>query len=227
MSPSLVGQQMGTSPGTIRQWVKAAGYPLPTSYKVKLSQQPKKPEAMPPPHQPPPQQQLPQQQPVYVTQQQQQHHQHPRPMAPPSAQQSPQRFQARPAGPPGPPGSSVALGQVGVIPRAVSVQHPQQQKVVTADVDTINDPGPSPANAQSSQSAVAQRQKKQSAGEPYKPKLFPGFLVLCRNCGATGNDFSRCERCRKPIPEDSKRIPDKNARVRDQHFSHLLHAMYE
>ena len=43
----------------------------------------------------------------------------------------------------------------------------------------------------------------------YKPKLIPGKMALCKNCGAYSNDFNKCMRCKKPIPEGCKIIEDK------------------
>jgi predicted amidophosphoribosyltransferase len=52
----------------------------------------------------------------------------------------------------------------------------------------------------------------QAVVEPHVPKLLPGLLAVCRNCGSTGPDFARCDRCKKPLPSDVKRIADPNYR---------------
>ena len=46
------------------------------------------------------------------------------------------------------------------------------------------------------------------SAEAYKPKLIPGKLVVCKNCGCMGQDFNLCVRCKKKIPEDCKKVDD-------------------
>ena len=49
--------------------------------------------------------------------------------------------------------------------------------------------------------------------DEHVPKLIPGFLVVCKACGDKGEDFARCSRCKRAIPEDAKRVPDTSAKV--------------
>ena len=44
--------------------------------------------------------------------------------------------------------------------------------------------------------------------EPYKPKIIPGKVALCPNCGGYSVDISKCTGCRKIIKEGAKILPD-------------------
>ena len=38
------------------------------------------------------------------------------------------------------------------------------------------------------------------------PKLMTEKRAVCRNCGTAGPDFSKCTRCKRPLPKDCKVI---------------------
>ncbi len=46
------------------------------------------------------------------------------------------------------------------------------------------------------------------AQEQHKPKIVPGKVALCKNCGAYSVDQARCDACKKTIPEGCKIMPD-------------------
>lgn len=41
------------------------------------------------------------------------------------------------------------------------------------------------------------------------PRLVDGMLAVCKSCGYTGYDFSRCERCKRVFTEEPKGVPSK------------------
>ncbi|XP_065164510.1 uncharacterized protein [Atheta coriaria] len=38
------------------------------------------------------------------------------------------------------------------------------------------------------------------------PKLIPGKMAVCTNCGFLSEDFNRCQRCRRKLPDNSKAV---------------------
>lgn len=48
--------------------------------------------------------------------------------------------------------------------------------------------------------------------EPPKhvPKIIPGQLAVCGICGYLSEDFSRCLRCKRNLPDDVKAVPSLN-----------------
>lgn len=36
------------------------------------------------------------------------------------------------------------------------------------------------------------------------PRLVPGFLAVCSHCGYLSEDFNRCQRCHRKMPEEPK-----------------------
>lgn len=73
-------------------------------------------------------------------------------------------------------------------------QHPQQQQQISVATET-------PKGAAASQSG------DDSKKEP-PPKLIKGFLAVCSNCGLTGYDHAKCQRCKKVFPAPPRRIPE-------------------
>ena len=44
--------------------------------------------------------------------------------------------------------------------------------------------------------------------EPHKPKIIPGKVALCPNCGGYSVDISKCTGCKRIIKEGAKILPD-------------------
>ena len=47
-----------------------------------------------------------------------------------------------------------------------------------------------------------------AAAEPYKPKIIPGKVALCANCGGYSIHIDRCTNCKRIIKEGAKILPD-------------------
>ncbi|KAF7287034.1 hypothetical protein GWI33_002419 [Rhynchophorus ferrugineus] len=60
----------------------------------------------------------------------------------------------------------------------------------------------------SNQSNILPENSKTSTPEPPKevPKLIPGKLAVCSYCGYTGEDFNKCTRCSRKLPENVRSI---------------------
>jgi hypothetical protein len=48
--------------------------------------------------------------------------------------------------------------------------------------------------------------------EPHKPKIIPGKVAVCPNCGGFSNDLAKCVGCKKVIKEGAKIMPDPDYR---------------
>ncbi|XP_049821770.1 uncharacterized protein LOC109596804 isoform X3 [Aethina tumida] len=74
-----------------------------------------------------------------------------------------------------------------------------------------------PHNPQATDHQPVVEQPKPPMPEPVKevPKYIPGKLALCKMCGYLSEDFNKCTRCNRKLPEDVKAIPNKlmNGRV--------------
>ena len=44
--------------------------------------------------------------------------------------------------------------------------------------------------------------------EPYKPKIIPGKVAVCKNCGQLSNDLGKCTSCKRVLPEGTKIMAD-------------------
>ena len=44
--------------------------------------------------------------------------------------------------------------------------------------------------------------------EPYKPKIIPGKVAVCKNCGSYSNDLGKCTSCKRVLPEGTKIMAD-------------------
>lgn len=54
-----------------------------------------------------------------------------------------------------------------------------------------------------------QQEVLQEAPEQQKevPRFVPGKLAVCMHCGYLSEDFNKCLRCRRKLPEDVKSVP--------------------
>ena len=44
--------------------------------------------------------------------------------------------------------------------------------------------------------------------EPYKPKIIPGKVAVCKYCGGYSNDLGKCTSCKRILPEGTKIMAD-------------------
>nr|XP_032510951.1 uncharacterized protein LOC116765553 isoform X5 [Danaus plexippus plexippus] len=65
--------------------------------------------------------------------------------------------------------------------------------------------GPCPENANNSPESPEQRSPP--------PRYVDGMLAVCKSCGYTGFDFSRCQRCKRVFTEEPKSVPIPNKNV--------------
>ncbi len=209
ISPTVLAEEIGVTPGTIRAWVKAAGHTLPKSYTTKGKVARKTEQQGAAANASAVQQQQQQQQPPQLHIPDQVPGQTLRPPVPGQPGQRPQLQQQQQQ----PRFVNRTVGTQQVRPVLMQPQQQQQQqqagKVVTADASSLNDPTP-PSGMPGA--GPARLKKPGSTYEPYQPKRVPGYLAVCKNCGCIGSDFNKCESCKRPIPEDCKRVPDKNSK---------------
>ncbi|XP_060518114.1 uncharacterized protein LOC132696950 [Cylas formicarius] len=85
------------------------------------------------------------------------------------------------------------------------------------NIDPSQSPPPAPLPP-----IVSEQQEmiKPASPEPPKeqPKLVPGKLAVCSYCGYTGEDFNRCARCNRKLPDNVKSI-DSPLKNNGQKFS--------
>ncbi|KAL1378285.1 hypothetical protein pipiens_015681 [Culex pipiens pipiens] len=79
------------------------------------------------------------------------------------------------------------------------MQTPQQQQQLQQQQQQLSVAGETPKGV----AADAGDSKK----EP-PPKLIKGFLAVCSNCGLTGYDHAKCQRCKKVFAGPPRRIPE-------------------
>ncbi|XP_056631057.1 uncharacterized protein LOC130441410 isoform X1 [Diorhabda sublineata] len=70
-------------------------------------------------------------------------------------------------------------------------------------------PTPTPVQAPVQQTRTAEVPQKSPSPEPVKeiPKFLAGMLALCGACGYLSEDFNRCIRCSRKLPDNVKAIP--------------------
>ncbi|XP_047986051.1 LOW QUALITY PROTEIN: uncharacterized protein LOC125226181 [Leguminivora glycinivorella] len=56
-------------------------------------------------------------------------------------------------------------------------------------------------------------QSPESPAHTPPPRYVDGMLALCKTCGYTGFDFSRCERCKRVFTEEPKSVPITSKKV--------------
>ncbi|XP_063379205.1 uncharacterized protein LOC134666031 isoform X1 [Cydia fagiglandana] len=56
-------------------------------------------------------------------------------------------------------------------------------------------------------------QSPESPAHTPPPRYVDGMLALCKTCGYTGFDFSRCERCKRVFTEEPKSVPIASKKV--------------
>ncbi|CAH0556439.1 unnamed protein product [Brassicogethes aeneus] len=69
-----------------------------------------------------------------------------------------------------------------------------------------------PPNVAPPQPAIPEAPPKEPSPEPVKeiqPKYLPGQLALCKICGYLSEDFAKCMRCQRVLPDDVKAIQSK------------------
>lgn len=118
------------------------------------------------------------------------------------------------------------LEQVGVpfnTDTYIDVQEVYKNKinyiVTVGDVNYFNSTLSSDASQKSSSSEESQKDvsstsksstpNREPSPEPIKeqPKFIPGMLAVCINCGYISEDFNRCLRCRRKLPDNVKSVP--------------------
>lgn len=54
------------------------------------------------------------------------------------------------------------------------------------------------------------------APQPETPKFVPGYLALCSHCGYLSEEFTKCMRCKRRLPDDVKSISNPNKYLTDK-----------
>lgn len=102
--------------------------------------------------------------------------------------------------PPTPPQLPASPPTLTMVQQPSQIQQPQLQQIPISEVTTQND-------IHSALLASAVR-KDSPPPEPVKdePKFVPGMLALCGACGYLSEDFNKCMRCQRKLPENVKSI---------------------
>lgn len=86
-------------------------------------------------------------------------------------------------------------------------------------------------NQHSQQPEHVQQQQQISATQQFKPqeqvdakenpRYVPGKLAVCTNCGYLSEDFNKCLRCRRKLPDDVKSMA-ANTNIKQQNNKHKI-----
>ncbi|XP_037905145.1 protein split ends isoform X3 [Hermetia illucens] len=86
-----------------------------------------------------------------------------------------------------------------------SLQLSKQQQEASTQQNATN----AEQSAQTNQNNSSEKQTAETSKE-VPAKLIPGFLAVCTQCGYTGSDFAKCERCKRVFTEEPKRVATKS-----------------
>lgn len=103
--------------------------------------------------------------------------------------------------PPTPPQLPVSSSAVTMVQQPPQIQQSQMQQTPISQPVTMQNDIHSPLQA-------TPVRKDSPPPEPVKdePKFVPGMLALCGACGYLSEDFNKCMRCQRKLPENVKSI---------------------